>query len=120
MRRVRARWLPLSWTPSVKSGVPLCASITRRRLCTDHAGTNQATASQRLHPQDGVVKLDVGGQRFITLRSTLAQSPMLAKHVAAAEANADLMLDGHVFVDRDPALFAYVLDHMRNSAAGEH
>ena len=67
---------------------------------------------------DGVIELNVGGKTFLTLRSTLNGSPVLSEYVARAEANAECMKGGAVFVDRDPAQFALILNHLRNKAEG--
>jgi hypothetical protein len=69
---------------------------------------------------DRVVKIDVGGTQFTSLHSTLAISPTLQRHLAAADANTALLKDGAVFIDRDPASFPVVLQHLRNQAANLH
>ena len=81
--------------------------------------TSTVCKIERLGPTDSVTKLDVGGKLFTTMRSTLAHSPVLMQHVAAAEANKALMTEaGGVFVDRDPEVFPLVLQHLRNVSAG--
>lgn len=64
---------------------------------------------------DSVVKLNVGGKEFVTLRSTLQINPVLYEHVLKAEANNEF-IKGSVFVDRDPAHFGTILQHLRNVA----
>jgi hypothetical protein len=64
---------------------------------------------------DSVVTLSVGGTEFHTLRSTIAANPILAGHVARAEANQNLTKDGAVFIDRDPKHFPIILQFLRNS-----
>ena len=92
--------------------------LRRRLLCSEAApATDKLSGPARMSAQDGIIKLNVGGKQFITLRSTVAQSPTLYKCVEAAEGNNALLQDGTVFIDRDPALFAIVLDHMRNMAS---
>ncbi|EOD36770.1 hypothetical protein EMIHUDRAFT_47209, partial [Emiliania huxleyi CCMP1516] len=61
-----------------------------------------------------VVNLNVGGKSFITLRSTLAESPTLREYVERAEANLEFSKDGATFIDRDPTHFPIILAHMRN------
>ena len=92
--------------------------LRRRLLCSEAApATDKLSGPARMSAQDGITKLNVRGKQFITLRSTVAQSPMLHKCVEAAEGNDALLQDGTVFIDRDPALLAIVLDHMRNMAS---
>jgi hypothetical protein len=64
---------------------------------------------------DGVVTLNVGGKEFITLRSTLEINPILHNRVCMAEANQEFT-NGAVFIDRDPAQFGLILQHLRNRA----
>jgi hypothetical protein len=68
--------------------------------------------------QDGVVQLNVGGQEFVSLRSTLQRSPVLARALQRAEDQSSLRLGEAVFIDRDPTHFALLLNHMRNEAEG--
>lgn len=64
---------------------------------------------------DSVVNLNVGGKEFVTLRSTLQCNPVLYERVLKAEANNEFV-KGAVFVDRDPAQFPTILQHLRNVA----
>ena len=76
---------------------------------------------QRHGHGDGVITLNVGGTKFQTLRSTIAQNAVLMDHVARAEANAEISsTDGAVFVDRDPKHFGMILSYLRNKADGVH
>ena len=65
---------------------------------------------------DACIVLNVGGKEFITLRSTVASNPVLADHVARAEANKEIMpgASKSVFIDRDPSHFAFLLQYLRN------
>jgi len=64
---------------------------------------------------DACVTLNVGGKEFHTLRSTVDSNPVLAAHVARAEANQGATLkNGAVFIDRDPEHFGFILKHLRN------
>lgn len=72
----------------------------------------------RYGDNDGVVHLNVGGTKFVTLRSTLAQSSVLHETLMRAADNRELALDGVVFVDRDPKHFNIILSHLRNAAEG--
>ena len=93
-----------------------------RRLCTTLASEPVASSStsaiQRHGAGDKVVNLNVGGKSFITLRSTLAESPTLREYVERAEANLEFSKDGATFIDRDPTHFPIVLAHMRNKCEG--
>ena len=68
-------------------------------------------------PGDGVITLNVGGKEFHTLRSTINCNQVLRDHVTRAEANKEFMKGGSsIFIDRDPANFALILQHLRNRA----
>jgi hypothetical protein len=68
---------------------------------------------------DGVVTLNVGGQEFITLRSTIQNNPVLYNRVLRAEANQEYT-KGAVFIDRNPTHFPLILQHLRNRADMMH
>ncbi|KFQ17811.1 Putative potassium channel regulatory protein, partial [Merops nubicus] len=61
-----------------------------------------------------VVALSVGGVRFVTRASTLQQFPesRLARMLSNDDQEFQL-LNGEFFVDRDGALFSYILDFLR-------
>lgn len=63
---------------------------------------------------DACIVLNVGGKEFYTLRSTVAENPVLADHVARAEANQEIVRNGAVFIDRDPSHFGFILQYLRN------
>ena len=97
--------------------------IHRRRLSST-AELEEATTSTpslqtksivRHGPGDGIVTLNVGGKEFITLRSTLQINEKLRNHVMKAEDNQEFT-KGAVFIDRDPAHFGLILQHLRNRA----
>jgi hypothetical protein len=69
---------------------------------------------RRHGPGDGVLRLNVGGTEFITLRSTVNSNPVLFDRVASAEANTEVLHNGAVFIDRDPKHFGIILQHLRN------
>jgi hypothetical protein len=81
-------------------------------------GSNSKTLGEiTRHGQgDACIKLCVGGEVFQTLRSTVATNSVLADHVARAEVNSEVTLEGAVFIDRDPKHFAFVLQYLRNKA----
>lgn len=120
---------------------PCTASCPRRRFSSKNADAcspstsiaNQATASEltaksdastsnfiaRHGPGDGIIKLNVGGKEFVTLRSTICSNRVLAEYVARAEANGE-WTDGKtaVFIDRDPTHFGIMLTFLRNRVEG--
>ena len=64
----------------------------------------------------GKIKLNVGGTYFTTSRTTLLREPhsVLASIVSGRwKAPED---DGVYFIDRDPEIFSYVLDYLRNGS----
>lgn len=63
---------------------------------------------------DGVLRLNVGGKEFITLRSTVNSNSVLFERVSSAEANTEVLHNGAVFIDRDPQHFGIILQHLRN------
>lgn len=92
-------------------------------LLTGEASASDCTpTSIPLVPRHGsgdrLIKLNVGGKEFQTLRSTLQASPVLAEYCARAEANGELEAGGAVFVDRDPTHFAIILSFLRNKTEG--
>lgn len=75
-------------------------------------------ACKRHGPGDGILKLNVGGKEFITLRSTVTSNRILAAYVYRAEQNGELDRSGAVFIDRDPGQFGYILTFLRNKMEG--
>ena len=63
---------------------------------------------------DACIVLNVGGKEFMTLRSTVNSNPVLADHVARAEANREVTKSGAIFIDRDPEHFQFILTFLRN------
>jgi len=104
-------------SPSTDGSSAVVAAAT-----TDGAQSNTTTTTRRLllgdvvrgGKEDAVIALSVGGVKFHTLRSTVNQNAVLAEHVARAEANDKLLVDGAVFVDRDPKHFPHVLAFLRD------
>jgi hypothetical protein len=82
--------------------------------------SSNLTHIARHGPGDGIIKLNVGGKEFLTLRSTICSNAVLADYVARAEANGELVKDGGsaVFIDRDPTHFGIVLMFLRNRVEG--
>ena len=108
-------------------------SSTTRRLMSKEvsSGTAEAEASAaaeatttptitRHGPGDGVIKLNVGGKEFLTLRSTVESNQVLREYIRRAEANGEVLTDGgnSVFIDRDPKHFGLILCYLRNKAEG--
>ena len=58
-----------------------------------------------------VITLDVGGQHFITSKSTLSKDPhSLLAHIVRY----DLETDDSTFIDRDGTHFRYILNFLRD------
>ena len=100
------------------------SSLTLQTQCSSTVATTTATTNttsqiiQRHGPGDKVITLDVGGKKFQTLRSTIAQNKVLYDHVLRAEANLEYASDNAVFIDRDPKHFGVILAYLRNRADG--
>lgn len=119
---------PRAGATSVRRPRAFCTADTPQAAVPPPAvGASPAVASraapevhrcQRLGEGDQVVELNVGGKTFITLRSTVQCSPMLAEHLSAAQVHESLKTGNAVFVDRDPEHFATLLNYMRNYTAG--
>jgi hypothetical protein len=73
---------------------------------------------ERHGPGDAVIILNVGGQQFQTLRSTIASNQVLNEYICRAEANRELTEGKAVFIDRDPTHFAFILTFLRNRIEG--
>lgn len=59
-----------------------------------------------------IIKLNVGGTKFITTRSTLSKSGYFRALLSGNFAYSPEM-DQHLFIDLDPSLFGYFLKYMR-------
>ena len=67
---------------------------------------------------NAIVKLNVGGQQFVTTRTTLCavEGSMLASMFCKDSQFAPpLEMDGAIFLDRDPTAFPYLLNYLRDS-----
>jgi BTB/POZ domain len=87
-------------------------------VATTSATNNNSSiiTRQRHGVGDAIVCLNVGGQEFYTLRSTIQTSPILESIVASAEANPSALKmteTGAIFVDRDPTHFPTILEYLR-------
>lgn len=60
-----------------------------------------------------IIKLNVGGTKFVTSRSTLQSSGYFRALLSGNFADAP-DTDGHYFIDRNAVLFGYLLDYMRS------
>lgn len=74
-------------------------------------------------PQDagGIVRLNVGGHKFVTTLSTLRGSTdsMLSQMFSAHGIQPSLLdPEGNFFIDRDGQLFSYILSHLRSPGSG--
>ena len=62
-----------------------------------------------------IVKLNVGGQVFVTTKETLTARGMNMLAVMIEHPNPAQLIDGHFFIDRDPRTFRWVLNYLRGS-----
>eukprot|EP00977_Amphora_coffeiformis_P014075 scaffold3849_cov179-Amphora_coffeaeformis.AAC.13 len=92
------------------------AVATTRTESTLLEGSDTASLGtiNRHGPGDKIITLNVGGKEFTTLRSTVNSNSVLSTMVVYAEKNKELLKNGAVFVDRDPAYFDIILKHLRN------
>ncbi|CAK9066490.1 unnamed protein product [Durusdinium trenchii] len=105
---VRSRLPLVAWTGTLR---PRGTSDEVELICLPNAVDRYGTG-------DAVVKLSVSGTKFLTLRSTLAHSPVLDAIVTSAIHNEELSNDGAIFIDRDPKHFPVILNHLRSKAEG--
>lgn len=71
----------------------------------------------RYGANDGYVVINVGGDQFYTLKSTLNSNPVLAYHISASSS---ITTDaGAIFVDRDPKHFPFILQYLRHQLDGQ-
>lgn len=61
-----------------------------------------------------VVKLNVGGQLFVTTQATLENFPSMLSTLCQHSHPASL-IDGYLFIDRDPSSFRWILNYLRGS-----
>ena len=97
------------------------SETTAATTATENGGLPypEGLVASRHGPGDAVICLNVGGKEFVTLRSTVNMNEVLRTHVIRAEANEEFTHQGKaVFIDRDPAQFGLILQHLRNQAAG--
>ena len=97
----------------VVAEVPLASPTTAESIV---AGASRPPRIVRHGQGDGVIFLNVGGQEFTTLRSTVRINPVLWRHVSNAEKNNEFTKGGAVFIDRESSQFGPILQHLRNRA----
>ena len=108
---------------------PAASAVTTATTTTDVAsggggiGNNSAILQSlpfaRHGPGDAVIKLNVGGKEFVTLRSTVESNAVLSDYIRRAEANGENLDGGSaVFIDRDPTHFGLILAFLRNRIEG--
>lgn len=64
-------------------------------------------------PDQSIIKLQVGEQRFITTRQTLCEESPFFRALLASHWQVPV-LDGHYFVDMDPDIFRHILRYLRH------
>mmetsp|Transcript_22202 Transcript_22202/g.46428 ORF Transcript_22202/g.46428 Transcript_22202/m.46428 type:complete len:305 (+) Transcript_22202:47-961(+) len=95
-------------------------AIQRRSSSSNSTTPITTTTIKRHGPGDGVITLNVGGKKFQTLRSTIAQNEVLMDHVVRAESNREIVTGWNkaIFIDRDHQHFGTILAYLRNKADG--
>lgn len=111
-RRFKVSSIVSTQNVSTRSPFPFASASNTIVKCDE-----PATSLVRHGPGDGVVKLNVGGKEFLTLRSTIQSNAVLADYVARAEANSEFN-GGAVFIDRDHTHFGVILTFLRNRMEG--
>lgn len=104
--------------PSVAAAV-----ATTTTALEESSTTTRTWHHRRRGPQDAMIKLNVGGKEFVTLRSTVESNVVLAEyyqrhlqqqqHATTTSNNNDV-----IFIDRDPTHFPLILTFLRNKAEG--
>jgi len=61
-----------------------------------------------------IIKLDIGGVRFKTSKSTLTNFDSYFKSMFSGRHAIELDEDGYIFIDRDGTYFHYILNYLRN------
>tara|TARA_B110000977_G_scaffold201795_1_gene298747 strand:+ start:6118 stop:6711 length:594 start_codon:yes stop_codon:yes gene_type:complete len=61
-----------------------------------------------------IVKLNVGGQLFVTTRETVNNFPSMLCALLQ-HSNPATVIDGYLFIDRDPHCFRWILNYLRGS-----
>lgn len=121
-RRTNRFLLAASMTRSTSSRVSRGRSLLTTPIpsgVTNNAAATAAAAELRHGPSDGIIKLNVGGKEFVTLRSTVDSNVVLSEYVARASQNGEYYeKGGAVFIDRDPAHFGLILTYLRNKMEG--
>jgi BTB/POZ domain len=103
-------------TSSVVSSANTVTSAPQQQPFIQGTGSNSYKMGKVLRhgPDDACITINVGGEEFYTLRSTIASNSVLADHVARAELNHEKLRNGAVFIDRDPEYFPILLKYLRN------
>ena len=61
-----------------------------------------------------IVKLNVGGKLFVTTRETIGNFPSMLTALLQ-HSNPATVVDGYLFIDRDPHCFRWILNYLRGS-----
>ena len=69
--------------------------------------------SEIMSSDSEIIKLNVGGELFITMKSTLIQSPWFVT-LFSGKFKTEMINNNQYFIDRDPELFSDVLNYLRN------
>ena len=113
-----------SSSSSVEPSSAAAAVATNNTTLEECATTTTTTWHHRRRgPQDAMIKLNVGGKEFVTLRSTVESNVVLAeyyqRHLQQQHATTTASTNNDViFIDRDPTHFPLILTFLRNKAEG--
>lgn len=84
-------------------------------MANRHLG-ERAPASSNHCASAGIITLNVGGRKFVTLISTLtSQSTYFAAVLSGRWEEEACQVDGDLFIDADPTLFEHILNFLRRS-----
>ena len=82
----------------------------------DDLSARQAAASQNIGTSAGIITINVGGRKFVTLESTLtSQSTYFTALLSDRWEESLPQVDGQPFIDADPAIFEHILNFLRRS-----
>lgn len=91
------------------------ARARARAECVQLEASNNAAGTDSRSAPQHVVKLNVGGKRYETTRSTLMRSPYFQTMLSGRHAAPATTDDGCIFIDRDGTLFAPILAFLRGA-----
>merc|ERR1719336_129693 len=100
--------------PSAKAQVPLAKLILRRITEMESVAPEGATMTDEGGDSQQIIKLNVGGQTFLTRRETLIRIKNSWFHTHFANQTKLPKVGDSYFIDRDPSSFKVVLEYLRD------